>query len=169
MTTEATIRGTTQIYRVSIAADAEAIWEAITSPEWTARYGYGAPAFYELRPGGAYHSRSTPGMREYGAPEVAVEGEVLEVDPPHRLVQTWRMLFSDELAAEALTRLTWEIEEGAEGVCTLTITHELAGAPMHAATVTGKDPNAGGGWPAVLEDLKRLLETGSSALESGGA
>ena len=169
MTTEATIRGTTQIYRVSIAASASAIWQAITSSEWNARYGYGAPGFYELRPGGAYHSKASQGMLEYGAPEVVVEGEVLELDPPHRLVQTWRMLFSEELAAEPLTRLTWEIEEGADGVSTLTITHELEGAPMHAGAVTGTDPNAGGGWPAVLDDLKLLLETGASAAESASA
>ncbi len=166
MTTEATIDGTIQVYRVSIRASAQAIWDAITTPEWTARYGYGAPAHYELRPGGAYRSLANQGMKEYGAPDVVVEGEVLEVDPPHRLVQTWRMLFSPELEAEALTRLTWEIEEGADGVCTLTITHDLAGAPIHAAAVTGKDPQAGGGWPGVLDDLKALLETGASALES---
>ncbi len=94
---------------------------------------------------------------------------MLEVDPPHRLVQTWRMLFSPELTAEALTRLTWEIEEGADGVCTLTITHDLAGAPVHAAVVTGQDPQAGGGWPGVLDDLKLLLETGASKLDAPGA
>ena len=97
MTTEATIDGTIQVYRVSIRASAQAIWDAITTPEWTARYGYGAPAHYDLRPGGAYRSLATQGMKEYGAPDVVVEGEVLEVDPPHRLVQTWRMLFSPEL------------------------------------------------------------------------
>ena len=169
MTTEATIDGTIQVYRVSIRASAQAIWDAITTPEWTARYGYGAPAHYDLRPGGDYRSLATQGMKEYGAPDVVVEGEVLEVDPPHRLVQTWRMLFSPELTAEALTRLTWEIEEGADGVCTLTITHDLAGAPVHASVVTGEDPQAGGGWPGVLDDLKLLLETGASKLDAPGA
>jgi uncharacterized protein YndB with AHSA1/START domain len=169
MTTEATTHGTVQVYRVSIRASAQAIWDAITTPEWTARYGYGAPCHYDLRPGGAYRSLATPGMKEYGAPDVVVEGEVLEVDPPHRLVQTWRMLFSPELTAEALTRLTWEIEEGADGVCTLTITHDLAGAPAHAGAVSGTDPRAGGGWPGVLDDLKLLLETGASKLDAPDA
>ena len=163
MTTQATTNGTIQVFRVSIRASAQAIWDAITTPEWTARYGYRAPVHYELRPGGAYHSIATAEMLEYGAPEVVVEGEVLEVDPPHRLVQTWRMLFSPELSEEALTRLTWEIEEGPDGVCTLTVTHDLAGAPLHAGAVSGKDPRAGGGWPGVLDDLKSLLETGEAA------
>lgn len=111
-------------------ASAQAIWDAITTPEWTERYGYRAPAHYDLRPGGSYRSRATQEMLGYGAPEVVVEGEVLEVDPPHRLVQTRRMLFSPELVAEALTRLAWEIDEGPDGVCTLTVTHDLAGAPV---------------------------------------
>ena len=162
MTTEATTTGTVQVFRVSIRASAQAIWDAITTPEWTARYGYQAPCYYDLRPGGAYRSMANQGMKEYGAPDQVVEGEVLEVDPPHRLVQTWRMLFSPELEAEALTRLTWEIEEGADGVCTLTVTHDLAGAPAHARAVSGTDPNAGGGWPGVLDDLKSLLESGTT-------
>jgi len=162
MTTQETRQGTVQVFRVSIAASPEAIWEAITTPEWTERYGYRAPSEYELRPGGAFRSLANEGMLQFGAPEVVVEGEVLEVDPPHRLVQTWRMLFSPELAAEALTRVTWEIEEGADGVCTLTVTHDLEGAPLHASAVAGEDPQAGGGWVGVLDDLKLLLETGSA-------
>ncbi len=54
MTTQKTRQGTVQVFRVSIAASAEAIWEAITTPEWTERYGYRAPSEYELRPGGAF-------------------------------------------------------------------------------------------------------------------
>jgi uncharacterized protein YndB with AHSA1/START domain len=44
---------TTQVYRVYIKATAEAIWQAITDPEWTNRYGYTGYAHYDLRPGGA--------------------------------------------------------------------------------------------------------------------
>ena len=161
MTTQASTQGTVQVYRVSIAASAQAIWDAITTPEWTERYGYRAPAHYELRPGGEYRSLATAQMREFGAPEVVVDGEVIEADPPRRLVQTWRMLFVQELVDEGFTRLTWEIDEGPDGVSTLTVTHELEGAPKHAHAVSGKDPQAGGGWPGVLDDLKSLLETGS--------
>ena len=44
---------TTQVHRVYIRATAQAIWTAITDPEWTASYGYGGHAHYDLRPGGA--------------------------------------------------------------------------------------------------------------------
>lgn len=153
---------TTQIHRVHIKATPEAIWDAITKPEWTERYGYRSPSDFDLRPGGAYRGLANPGMRSMGAPEVAVDGEVLEVDPPHRLVQTWRMLMEPSLKEEGFTRLTYEIVPIAGGVTRLTVTHELENAPNLALIVAGgrEHEGAGGGWPWVLSGLKTLLETG---------
>jgi uncharacterized protein YndB with AHSA1/START domain len=162
MTTTTKKTATTQVYRVHIKATPQAIWDAITSPEWAERYGYRARVEYDLRPGGAYKSFANEGMKEYGAPDVVVEGEVVEADPPRKLVQTWRMLFDAEMSSEPVTRLTWEIDDGEDGVSRLTVIHDLEGAPRHAALVTGDVPNAGGGWPYVLSDLKTLLETGNS-------
>jgi uncharacterized protein YndB with AHSA1/START domain len=157
---------TTQVFRVYIKASPQAVWDAITKPEWTERYGYRGRAEYDLRPGGLYRVPTTPQMIEHGAPPgTIVEGEVLEVDPPRRLVQTWRALWSEDIAAENATRLTWDIEEDDFGVTRLTVTHELEGAPLHAATVAFDDVRmreGGGGWPMILSDLKSLLETGSS-------
>ena len=62
-------------------------------------------------------------------PEVIVDGEVLEADPPRRLVQTWRMLMDPTAAAEGFTRITYEIKASQDGFCSLTVTHELEGAP----------------------------------------
>ena len=155
---------TTQAYRVYIRATPEAIWTAITDPEWTARYGYGAPAEYDLRPGGAYRGLANEGMRAHGAPEVAVDGEVIEADPPRKLVQTWRLLMlPPDVAAEGFTRLTYEIEPIDGGVTKLTITHDLTDAPAQAALVAGEleGTGAGGGWAWVLSGLKTLLETGA--------
>ena len=64
--------------------------------------------------------------------------------------------------AEGFTRVTWEIEQGEGGVTTLTVTHELEGAPRTAAQVAGAIPGQGGGWSFILSDLKTLLETGKS-------
>lgn len=155
----------TQVYRVYIKATTQAVWDAITSPEWTQRYGYGGIARYEpeLKPGATYKGLANEAMRSVGAPEVAVDGEILEVDPPHKLVQTWRMLMDDSMAAEGFTRLTYEIVEGKGGVTKLTVTHELEGKPQLALLLSGgmEDLGAGGGWNWVLSDLKSLLETGS--------
>ena len=65
---------TTQVYRVYIKATPQAIWDAITKPEWTERYGYGGRGEYDLRPVGAYRGLTSEGMRSMGAPEVGVDG-----------------------------------------------------------------------------------------------
>ncbi|HLL67291.1 MAG TPA: SRPBCC family protein [Micromonosporaceae bacterium] len=162
MTTATQANVTVQVYRVYIKATPEAIWDAITKPEWTRRYGYGGTAEYDLRPGGTYRALASEEMRAHGAPEVAVDGEVIEADPPRRLVQTWRMLMDPAMEAEGFTRLTHEIKPGEDGVTTLTVTHDLGGAPLLASLLAGdlEAQGAGGGWSWVLSDLKTLLETG---------
>jgi uncharacterized protein YndB with AHSA1/START domain len=166
MTTTTETNVTTQVYRVYIKATPQAIWDAITKPEWTERFGYGGRVEYELRPGGAYRAFASEEMRAHGAPELAVDGEVIEADPPHRLVQTFRMLMDDDLAAEGFTRLTYEIAGRDGGLSRLTVVHELQGAPQLAALLAGEweDRGAGGGWSFVLSGLKTLLETGDSLL-----
>jgi uncharacterized protein YndB with AHSA1/START domain len=158
---------TTQVYRVYIKATAQSIWDAITKPEWTQRYGYTGLVDYDLRPGGHYKVRGTEEFKAAAPvplPEVLIEGEVLEADPPRKLVTTFRMLMDPRVAAEPATRLTHEIKEGPNGVCSLTVIHELDGAPTLAALMRGEfeDQGAGGGHAWVLSDLKSLLETGKS-------
>jgi uncharacterized protein YndB with AHSA1/START domain len=161
-TTTADSTVTTQVHRVYIKATPEAIWDAITKPEWTERYGYGGRGEFDLRPGGTYRGFTTDAMRSMGAPDVAVEGEVIEADPPRRLVLTWHFVMDPELAAERVTRLTYEIEPRSGGVTRLTVIHDLEGAPKLALLLSGgmEDVGAGGGWAWMLSDLKSLLETG---------
>ena len=161
-TTETAV--TTQVHRVYINATPEAIWEAITSPEWTAKYGYHASAEYDLKPGGKYRAVATPEMQSMGMPEELLDGEVIEADPPRKLVQTWHALWDEGVAGEQPTRVTWDIEEDNGGITRLTVTHELEGAPIHAEQVSteAKLREGGGGWSWILSDLKTLLETGKS-------
>jgi uncharacterized protein YndB with AHSA1/START domain len=164
----ASIATTTQIYRVYIKATPEAIWDAITEPEWSQRYGYGGRVDVDLRPGGSFRVIASAEMKKAGAemgfptPDVVVDGEVVESDPPRRLVQTWRMLMDPQVAAEGFTRLTFEIQEVQPGVSKLTVIHDLEGAPKLAVLVAGgrEHEGAGGGWAEVLSGLKTLLETG---------
>jgi len=164
MTTMAATTATTQVYRVYIKATPQAIWDAITQPEWTERYGYGGRGEYELRPGGSYRGFTSEAMRSMGAPDLAVDGEIIEVDPPRKLVQTWRMVMDEAMASQGFTRLTCEIEERPGGVSRLTVIHDLQGAPTLALLLSGgmEDQGAGGGWSWVLSGLKTLLETGAS-------
>jgi uncharacterized protein YndB with AHSA1/START domain len=152
----------TQLYRIVINAKAQAIWDAITRPEWTEKYGYGGRVEYDLKAGGRYLHRASAEMKAMGMPDEMVVGQVLESDPPRRLVQTWHPLFVPTGSAEPPTRLTYQIDEGVSGICTLTMIHDVTGAPMVAGMVPGGgDPSQGhGGWPWVLSDLKSLLETG---------
>lgn len=165
-TMSATTSRTVQVHRVFIKASAESIWQAITDPEWNGRYGYRCASQYDLRPGGGYHVDSNEEMKKYGALDVIITGEVVSADPPHTLVQTWHAHFSPEMTAEGPHRVTWEIEElPGGGVCSLTLTHELDGAPVTAATVNGENREAGGGWMLILSDMKTMLETGKSFQE----
>jgi uncharacterized protein YndB with AHSA1/START domain len=160
--TTATNVATVQVYRVWIKATPQAIWDAITKPEWTDRYGYTGLAEYDLRPGGAFRVVAGEAMEKAGFTGTMVDGEVIEADPPRKLVQTWRLVMDPDLEAEGFTRVTYEIEE-ADGSTRLTVIHDLDGAPKLAPMVSGElsGTGAGGGWAWILSDLKSLLETGA--------
>jgi uncharacterized protein YndB with AHSA1/START domain len=149
-----------QMYRVYIKATPEAIWEAITSPEWTERYGYPGRNEYDLRPGGAFRSVMPAEMQAMGIPEVGVDGEVIECDPPRLLVQTWRFLFEPAQEAEGFRRVTWEIHPEHGDFTRLTVTHDVTDAPIAAAMLGGSEPleQGGGGWNWILSTLKTELE-----------
>ncbi len=168
-TTQQQTTQTTQVYRVYIKAAPEKIWQAITDPEWTNRYGYTGYVHYDLRPGGALkvvpndEFRAVAESGGWPCPDVIIDGEVIEADPPRRLVTTWRMVMDEDMKAEGFTRLTYEIKQ-LNGFCSLTVSHDLDGAPRLASMVAGEqeEHGAGGGHAWVLSDLKSLLETGTT-------
>ena len=135
----------TQVYQVFIKASQEAIWDAITKPEFTQNYFYGA------------RIENTAERHLAHGPDGSVWGDspTFDFDPPRRLVHGWRSLYDPELADEQESRVTWEIEPQEGGYCKLTVTHDqLEGAPRTAESVFGA------GWMMVLSGLKTLLETG---------
>jgi uncharacterized protein YndB with AHSA1/START domain len=146
MTTMTQTNLTTQVYQVFIKAPPERIWEAITNPEFTTKYFYGARI--EITPD-RRRTFSPDGGDSWG------EGAVMEYEPPRRLVHEWRSGYNPDLAAEEPSRVTWEIEPQDGGLSLLTVVHDrLEGAPKTAESV------AGPGWMMVLSGLKTLLETG---------
>jgi uncharacterized protein YndB with AHSA1/START domain len=90
----------TQVYQVFIKGTPERVWEAITTPEFTSKYFYGA------------RIRNTAERHLSHGPDGSLwdDSPVLEYDPPRRLVHEWRSLYDAELAAEQPSRVTWEIE-----------------------------------------------------------
>ncbi|GAA4434375.1 SRPBCC domain-containing protein [Georgenia halophila] len=148
---------TTQIHGIYIDAPAEKVWQALTSSEYTNRYGYGGDIDIEPRVGGRYRHLTTDEMKRMGMGVVAVEASIVEFDPPRKLVLDWAAVWHEEPAS----RLTYEIAEGPSGLTRVTLTHELADAPATAKDVAGNGDveNGGGGWPWELSSLKTLLET----------
>jgi uncharacterized protein YndB with AHSA1/START domain/DNA-binding transcriptional ArsR family regulator len=138
----------TQVYQVFIKASPEQVWDAITKPEFTARYFFGSRVQTSGEVG-------TP-IRHLAAKTDDLWGDdaILDSEPPRRLVHTWRSLYDAELAAEPSSRVTWEIEPQPGGVCKLVVIHDqLERSPKTAASVSG-------GWTFVLSGLKTLMETG---------
>jgi uncharacterized protein YndB with AHSA1/START domain/DNA-binding transcriptional ArsR family regulator len=138
-----------KVYEIYIKTTPERLWQAITDPELRRKYNFGVGVYSDWKPGSTYVSRTTdmtvsPNM-------LIAEGENVEVDPPRRLVQTFRALWSDEIKREATSRVTWEIERVGDSCC-LTVTHDQLPEKANAELY--------GGWPMVLSGLKTLLETG---------
>jgi len=136
---------TTQVYQVFIKATPEAIWDAITRPEFTARYFYGA----RIENTAERHRALSPDGDVWG------DSPTFEYEPPRRLVHEWQSLYDPELAGEEPSRVSWEIEPQDGGYCKLTVVHDrLEASPKTAESVSGA------GWMMVLSGLKTLLETG---------
>jgi uncharacterized protein YndB with AHSA1/START domain len=135
----------TQVYQLFIKASPEAIWDAITKPDFTEKYFYGSRVSVTAE---SY-------LGQDGSGNELVIGGVSEFDPPRRLVHEWRSLYDPELALEQASRVTWEIEAQESGYSLLTVVHDqLENSPKTAENVSGV------GWMLVLSGLKTLLETG---------
>ena len=156
----------TQIFRIYIQATPEAIWQAITSPEWTERYGYKGRTEYDLRAGGSVVGHATKEMIDFGAPAIMVKGEVLEADAPKKLVHTFHAQFNAETIAEPGVIVTFLIEpEDTGGLTKLTVINDANGSPITLGFLAGSSgqlSDGGGGYPFIISDLKTLLETGRS-------
>jgi uncharacterized protein YndB with AHSA1/START domain len=133
-----------KVYEIYIKTTPERLWQAITNGDDRAKYNFGARVESDWTPGSRYEM-SVPGVIVLG------EGEVLEADPPRRLVHTMTALWSDEVKAEGASRVTWEIYQVADS-CRLTVTHDQLRE--------GANDQLYGGWPMILSGLKTWLETG---------
>jgi uncharacterized protein YndB with AHSA1/START domain len=141
-----------KVFEIYIKTTPERLWEAITDPEQRAVYNFGARQESDWQPGSRYEMTHPAGGVLLG------EGEILEVDPPRRLVQSFTALWSEEAKAEGISRVTWEIEPVGDS-CQVTVTHD--------ELREGANPELYGGWPMILSGLKTLLETGEKLTTPG--
>jgi len=137
-------RGTMTVFEIYIKATPERVWEAITDPEMRKRYSFGVGVESDWTEGSSYKA-SVPGVVDISS------GENVEVDPPRRLVQTFKALWSEDVEKEGTSRVTWEITPVGTSA-QLRVTHDQLGEEANSELF--------GGWPMVLSGLRTLLETG---------
>jgi uncharacterized protein YndB with AHSA1/START domain len=134
-----------KVFEIYIRTTPERLWTAITDPEIRRKYNFGVGVKSDWTP------RARIEMRSPNAAGPLGEGEVLEIDPPRRLVHTLTALWSDEVRDEGVSRVTWEIQPVADS-CRLIVTHDQLRE--------GANDELYGGWPMILSGLKTWLETG---------
>ena len=140
----------TFVYVTYIRTTPERLWSALTDRELMKQWWFGNYSDCEWTAGAAWKN-------VYPNGRVSDEGEIVEADPPRRLVIRWRHLDKPELAAEGDSYCTMEVEQFGAAV-KLSVTHTIAREPSNLIVAVS------GGWPKVLSNLKSVLETGSVAL-----
>jgi uncharacterized protein YndB with AHSA1/START domain len=141
----------TFVYVSYIRTTPEKLWSALTDAEFMKQYWFGMHCESEWKAGSSWKLVSGEGQL-YDA------GEIVEADPPRRLVIRWQNQFRPELKAEGHSLCTMELEPSGPAV-KLSITHTIEREPSKLIEAVS------GGWPKVISNLKSLLETGSAALQ----
>lgn len=136
----------TQVFETYIRTSPERLWAALTEGEWTARYYFGSAVEANWEAGGSYRYPN-PGGGDF------LTGQVLEVDPPKKLVTTFQVQWMPNAPVSKVTHL---IEALPGGTCKLTLIHD--------DLEPGTDLTKGlfSGWNQILAGLKTLLETGEA-------
>lgn len=146
----------THVYELFIRATPEALWAVLTDDSKTPLYEhFNMTSRTDWRVGGA---------REYFMGERRViEGRLVEIDPPRRLVMTFSAQWAPDVAADKPSRVTWEITPVGADACKLTLTHD----GFEGETATSKAVVHG--WPEGLSRLKTLVETGTAFMVAAPA
>jgi uncharacterized protein YndB with AHSA1/START domain len=134
-----------KVFEIYIKTTPERLWDAITDSDARRKYWFGVGIRTDWTAGSRYEAIHP------ASPTPIFEGENVELDPPRRLVQTYRALWSEDAKREGTSRVTWEIEPVGDS-CRLTVTHDQLREKA--------SPELYGGWPQILSGLKTLLETG---------
>ena len=139
------------VYVTFIRTTPARLWEALTDPQFIRQYWFGMTVECDFKKGSRWKLVKADG-------QTTDTGEILEVDPPRRLVIRWQNEWKPELKAEGPGRCTIELEPVGSAV-KLTLTHEIDRPESRLITAVSD------GWPKVISNLKSLLETGSAVLQ----
>jgi uncharacterized protein YndB with AHSA1/START domain len=138
------------VYVTVIRTTAEKLWAALTDAKVIRRYWFDAIVDCDWKKG-------SPWRKARGDGSLTDSGEILEIDPPHRLVIRWQGEWKPEFKAEGPSRCTLALEPMG-GAVKLTSTHEIERPESKFIAALSE------GWPLVLSNLKSLLETGDVAM-----
>jgi uncharacterized protein YndB with AHSA1/START domain len=137
------------VYVTYIRTTPEKLWSALTDAEFMKQYWFGMHCESAFTAGASWQLVGETG-------EVWDAGEIVEADPPRKLVIRWTHQKKPELKAEGPSLCTMEIAPEGKAV-KLSITHSIERADSQLVQAVS------GGWPKILSNLKSLLETGAIA------
>ena len=143
--------GSKFVYVTYIRTTPEKLWSALTDADFMKQYWFGMHGESQWTAGSSWRLVS-------GGGQVFDAGEIVEAEPPRRLVIRWQHQNNSELKAEGESHCTMELEPSGPAV-KLSITHTIEREPSKLIEAVS------GGWPKVLSNLKSLIETGSAALQ----
>jgi uncharacterized protein YndB with AHSA1/START domain len=141
----------TFVYVSYIRTTPEKLWSALTDGEFMKQYWFGTHCESAWTPGSSW-------KMVYADGSITDAGEIVEADPPRRLVIRWQNQARPELEAEGESLCTMELEPSGAAV-KISITHTIEREPSNLIAAVS------GGWPKVISNLKSLLETGSTVLQ----
>ena len=140
----------TFVYVTYIRTTPEKLWSALTDAEFQKQYWFGMHCESQWTAGSPWKLVSGDGA-------IFDAGEIVEAEPPKRLVIRWQNQ-KPELKVEGHSLCIMELEPSSTAV-KLSITHSIERDPSKLIEAVS------GGWPKVISNLKSLLETGSIALQ----
>lgn len=137
------------VYVTFIRTTPEKLWEALTDPQFIRQYWFGCTVECGWK-------KAAPWKLVQADGRVMDSGEIIEIDPPRRMIIRWQNQWNPEMNAEGPGTCTIELESSGRAV-KLTITHgNERPESKHITAVSG-------GWPRILSNLKSWLETGEIA------
>ncbi len=137
------------VYVTFIRTTPAKLWQALTEPQFIRQYWFDTTVECDFKKGSPWKMSSPDGT-------LTDSGEIVEVDPPRRMVIRWFHQWMPELKAEGESRCTIELEP-IDAAVKLTITHAIERAESKLITAVS------GGWLVILSNLKSLIETGAIA------
>jgi uncharacterized protein YndB with AHSA1/START domain/DNA-binding transcriptional ArsR family regulator len=136
-------------YETYILAPVDTVWDALTNEKFTSQYFFGTHVESDWQPGSSINYRNSPGG------EIAVDGKVLEVDRPNKLVITWHVNYDEQAKKEAPSRVSFSLEQIGEQTKLRIVHDEFQDDSVLFDSISD-------GWPWIAASLKSLIESGSA-------